>query len=179
MVSISCKMIVKQELEKLGLHCSLVELGRVETTGIISAAQMGEIRAVLFQSGLELMDNKKSILVEKIKNVIIEMSLYSDTQLKINFSNYLSEKLNLDYTYLANIFSEDQGITIEHFIIDHKIQRVKELIAYNELNLTEISWKLNYSSVAHLSTQFKKVTGITPSSFKHLEHTSRTALENV
>jgi AraC-like DNA-binding protein len=99
--------------------------------------------------------------------------------LKINFSNYLSEKLKLDYTYLANIFSEDQGITIEHFIIAYKIQRVKELIAYNELNLTEISWKLNYSSVAHLSTQFKKVTGITPSSFKHLEHTSRIALENV
>ncbi len=179
MVSISCKMIVKQELEKLGLHCSLVELGRVETIGIISADQISEIRAVLSQSGLELMDNKKSILIEKIKNVIVEMTLYSNSQLKINFSNYLSEKLKLDYTYLANIFSEDQGITIEHFIIAYKIQRVKELIAYNELNLTEISWKLNYSSVAHLSTQFKKVTGITPSSFKHLEHTSRIALENV
>jgi len=170
MVSISCKMIVKQELEKLGLHCSLVELGRVETSGIISAAQISEIKAVLLQSGLELMDNKKSILIEKIKNVIIEMSLHADNQLKINFSNHLSEKLNLDYTYLANIFSEDQGITIEHFIIAYKIQRVKELIAYNELNLTEISWKLNYSSVAHLSNQFKKVTGITPSNFKHLKH---------
>ena len=169
-------MIVKLELEKLGLHCTLVELGRAEIVEVITAAQTNQIRVALLQLGLELIESKKSILIEKIKTVIIEMVQYSGAQLKINFSNYLSEKLNLDYTYLANIFSEDQGITIEHFIILNKIQRIKELIGYNELNLTQISWKLHYSSVAHLSTQFKKVTGITPSHFKQLEHQSLLAL---
>ncbi|MDB5005625.1 MAG: Helix-turn-helix protein [Mucilaginibacter sp.] len=172
-------MIVRLELEKLGLHCMLIELGKVETMGTITSEQIENIRAALFPYGLYLMDDKKSILIEKIKNVIVEMVHYSETQLRTNFSEYLSEKLDLDYTYLANIFSETLGITIEHFIILHKIQRVKELIGYNELNLTEISWKLHYSSVAHLSTQFKKVTGVTPSFFKHLEHKSFIGLENV
>lgn len=179
MVCFRCKMAVKFELEKLGLHCTLVELGRAETMEDISTEQIKQIKMALLQSGLELMDNKKSILIERIKNVIVEMVHYSDNQLKTNFSNYLSSKLNLDYTYLANIFSETQGTTIEHFIILHKIQRVKELIGYDELSLTEISWKLNYSSVAHLSTQFKKVTGITPSHYKQLEHISQLELENV
>lgn len=172
-------MIVKLELEKLGLHCALVELGRVETMEVISAGQINEIRIALLQLGLELIDSKKSILIEKIKKVVIEMVHYSDSSLKINFSTHLSERLNLDYTYLANIFSEDQGITIEHFIIQHKIQRIKELIGYDELNLTEISWKLHYSSVAHLSTQFKKITGITPSHFKQQERKNHLALQNV
>ena len=104
---------------------------------------------------------------------------YSEYQLKTNFSDYLSSQLNFDYTYLANIFSENQGTTIEHFIILHKIQRIKELMENDELNLTEISWKLHYSSVAHLSTQFKKVTGVTPSYFKHFERKNQIALENV
>jgi YesN/AraC family two-component response regulator len=179
MVSTRCKMVVQLELLKLGLNCTLVELGRAETVEIISAEQIDKINIALLQCGLELMGNKKSILVEKIKNVIIEMVYYSDYQLKTNFSDYLSKKLNFDYTYLANIFSEEQGSTIEHFIIFNKVQRIKELIGYNELNLTEISWKLHYSSVAHLSTQFKKVTGVTPSHFKHLERESHTLLANV
>ena len=169
-------MIVKLELEKLGLHCAVVELGRVEIIGDVSDIKISQVRIALLQLGLELIDNKKSVLIEKIKSVIVEMVHYSGNQLKVNFSTYLSEKLNLDYTYLANIFSENQGITIEHFIIQHKIHYIKELISYNELNLTEISWKLHYSSVAHLSTQFKKVTGITPSHFKQLEHKSLLAL---
>ncbi len=129
--------------------------------------------------GLELMDDKKSMLIEKIKNVIIESIHYSDEQLQINFSNYLSEKLNYDYTYLANLFSEVEGTTIEHFIIGHKIERVKELIVYDELSLTEIAWKLHYSSIAHLSNQFKKITGLTPSYFKQLRQKRRTSLDNL
>lgn len=179
MVSTRCKIVVQLELMKLGLHCTSMALGWVEVTENISAGQTDEIKTALLQCGLELLDNKKSILVEKIKNVIIEMVYYSDYQLKTNFSDYLSAKLNLDYTYLANIFSEQLGTTIEHFIIFNKIQRIKELIGYNELSLTQISWKLHYSSVAHLSTQFKKITGVTPSHFKHFELHDRMAAENV
>lgn len=176
MVSIRCQMIVKLELEKLGIHCAVVNLGSIEIIGGVSAITNGHIRIALLQLGLELIDTKKSILIEKIKSVVIEMVYSTGHQLKVNFSTYLSDKLKLDYTYLANIFSADQGITIEHFIIINKIQFIKELISYNELNLTQISWKLHYSSVAHLSAQFKKVTGITPSHFKQLEHNSLIAL---
>jgi AraC-like DNA-binding protein len=172
-------MVVQLELIKLGLHCKLVELGRAETIEAVSAEQLSKFRIALLKCGLELMDNKKNILVEKIKNVIIEMVYYYDYQLKTNFSDYLSEKLDLDYTYLANIFSEEQGVTIEHFVIVNKVQRIKELIEYNDLNLTEISWKMNYSSVAHLSTQFKKITGVTPSHFRYLGAQSRMAVVNV
>jgi AraC-like DNA-binding protein len=179
MVSNRCKMAVSFELEKLGVHCKSIQLGRVETQGFLSPDQIQEIKIALLNSGLELLVNKKNILIEKIKNVIVEMVHYSDNRLKTNFSNYLSSKLNLDYTYLANIFSEVQGTTIEHFVILHKIQRVKELIGNDELNLTEISWKMHYSSVAHLSAQFKKVAGFTPSHFKQLNHQRHTTLENV
>jgi AraC-like DNA-binding protein len=125
------------------------------------------------------MDDKKAILIERIKNVIIEMVHYADEPPKTNFSDYLAEKLDYDYTYLSNLFSEVTGITIEHYIIAHKIERVKELLLYDELNLTEISYRLNYSSVAHLSHQFKKVTGLTPSYFKLLKHKKRQTLDNV
>ena len=179
MICIRCKMIVKLEFEKLGLNCKSVELGKVETFEIPSAEQMIKIKAALLNSGLELITDKKIILIEKIKNAVIEMVYHSEDRLKTNFSDYLSEKLNHDYTYLANVFSEYQGTTIEHFIISHKIQKIKELIGYDELNLTEISWKLQYSSVAHLSTQFKKVTGVTPSHFKHLERQNHMAPGNV
>jgi hypothetical protein len=179
MVSNRCKMIVRLEMEKLGLHCTHIELGMIETMGLVSPEKIEKFKAVLLPYELVLLGDKKSVLIERIKNVIIELVHYDDSVLKTNFSWHLSNKLNLDYTYLANLFSEDQGITIEHFIIRHKIQRVKELIGNNELNLTEISWKLHYSSVAHLSTQFKKVTGVTPSYFKNLEHKTFTALENV
>jgi len=162
-------MIVKIELEKLDIQYIAVELGRVQTIDEISPEQSEKIKIALLQSGLELMDNKKNILVERIKNVIIEIINHSDDQLKTNFSNHLSDKLDYDYTYLANLFSEDQGTTIEHFLINRKIERVKELMADSGLNLTEISWKLNYSSVGHLSNQFKKVTGVTPSYFKNCD----------
>jgi len=169
MVCLRCRMVVKSELEKIGLVCTSIEVGMAETQGPVSADQMRKIRIALLNAGLELIDDKKNILIEKIKTVIYQMINYSDQPLKINFSYYLSTQLGLDYTYLANVFSEAQGYTIEHFIIMNKVRRVKELICDRELNLTEISWKLHYSSVAHLSTQFKKVTGITPSHFKYME----------
>lgn len=179
MVSLRCKLTVKFELEKLGLHCTALEYGRVSVSEYLSVSQINDFRFALSRSGLLLIDNKKTILVERIKHVIIEMIHHSEDALKTNFSNYLTEKLKLDYTYLANIFSEVQGTTIENFIILNKIYRVKELIGYNELNLTEISHKLHYSSVAHLSNQFKKVTGVTPSHFKQFGRSSQYALENV
>nr|WP_299499932.1 AraC family transcriptional regulator [Mucilaginibacter sp.] len=169
MICLSCQIVVKHEFEKLGLFCTSVEIGQVETMGPISVDQLKNIKTALLNAGLELLEDRKSILIEKIKNVILEMIDDSDHPLKTNFSYYLSKSLNLDYTYLANVFSEMEDTTIERFIIANKIKRVKELIAYKELSLTEISWKLNYSSVAHLSTQFKKVTGVTPSHFKYVE----------
>jgi AraC-like DNA-binding protein len=179
MVSIRCKMVVKAELKKLGLHFTTVDLGVVEIMENISQEQREQIKSGLLKSGLELMDDKKAILIEKIQNVIIEMVHYEDELPKVNFSDYLSEKLNYDYTYLANLFSETKGTTIEHFIILHKIERVKELIIYDELTLSEIAWRLHYSSVAHLSNQFKKITGLTPSYFKSLKRKKRNTLEDV
>lgn len=171
--------MVKDELEKLGLHYTLVELGEVEIKESISQQQRLQLGIGLKRSGLELMDDKKAIIIERIKNVIIEAIHYSDEALKINFSDHLSEKLNYDYTYLSNLFSEVESSTIEHFIIKHKIERAKELLIYDELNLTEIAYKLHYSSVAHLSNQFKKITGLTPTYFKHLKHKRLDGLENV
>lgn len=179
MVSNRCKMEVKEQLKKLGLHFANVKLGEVEVMEDITEEQHDKIKIALLQSGLELMDDKKAILIEKIKNVIIEMIHYSDELPKTNFSNYLSQKLNYDYTYMANLFSEKEATTIEHFIIMHKIEKVKELIIYDELTLTEIAWKLHYSSVAHLSAQFKKITGLTPSFFKSLKNRKRNTLEDV
>ncbi|MBC8046053.1 MAG: AraC family transcriptional regulator [Fimbriimonadaceae bacterium] len=179
MVSLRCKMIVRSELENLGLHYTVVELGEVRIKEIISDEKHEALKSALLKSGLELMDDKKAMLIEKIKNVIVEMIHYSDEHPVVNFSEYLGKKLNYDYTYLSNLFSEVKGITIEHFIISHKIERVKELLVYNELTLTEISWKLGYSSVSHLSNQFKKVTGLTPSFFKKMKHKRLIALENL
>jgi AraC-like DNA-binding protein len=125
------------------------------------------------------MDDKKAILVEKIKTIIIELVHYTDDQIKINLSDYLSKKLLHNYTYLANLFSEVKGTTIEKFYLAHKIEKVKELIVYDELNLTEIADRMHYSSVAHLSNQFKKMTGLTPSHFKQLKHKRRQTLGNV
>ena len=179
MVSIRCKMIVKSELEKLCIPYSSVELGDAVISEDITEEKKEELKLALKLSGLELMDDHKSILIEKIKNVIIEMVHYTDDPIKVNFSEYLSNKLNYDYTYLSNLFTEVQGTTIEKFIIFHKIERVKELIVYDELNLSEIAYKLHYSSVAHLSNQFKKITGLTPSHFKKLKEKKRTNLENI
>lgn len=179
MVSNRCKMAVKEELRKLDLHFILVDLGEIEIMETLSAEQLQLFKIGLIATGLELMDDKKAVLIEKIKNVIIEMVHHSDEVLKVNFSDYLSEKMNHDYTYLANLFSEVQGTTIEQFIISHKIERIKELIIYGELNITEIAWKMNYSSVAHLSNQFKKMTGLSPSHFRNLKDKRRTPIEEI
>jgi AraC-type DNA-binding domain-containing proteins len=179
MVSLRCKMIVKSELEKMNLQFTVVELGEVEITEELSSKQQQELKTSLLKSGLELLEDKKSMLIEKIKNIVVEMIHYSDEPPVLNFSNYLSEKLNYDYNYLSNLFSEVKGTTIEHFIIAHKIERAKELLIYNELTLTEIAEKLHYSNVAHLSNQFKKVTGLTPTFFKKMRHKRLIALENL
>ncbi len=172
-------MVVKEELKKIGLQYVFVDLGIVEIPEDITQKQREQLKENLISSGLELLDDKKSILIEKIKNVIIEMIHYSDELPKIKYSDYISEKLNHDYTYLANIFSEVKGITIQQFIIIHKIEKVKELLLYDELNLTEISYKLHYSSVAHLSNQFKKITGLSPSFYKQLKQKRKANLENM
>lgn len=172
-------MVVKEELTKLGLHYTTVELGEAEILENISVEQHDQFKMALLRSGLELMDDKKAVLIQKIKNVIIELVHYSEEPLTIKFSEFLSHQLNHDYTYLANLFSEVQGTTIEKFFIAHKIERVKELLVYDELNLTKIAYLMHYSSVAHLSTQFKKVTGLTPSYFKKLKEKRRSMLEDV
>ena len=179
MVSTRCKMAVKEELKKLGLHFIVVDLGEVEIMENISDEQQEQLKIALLKSGLELIDDKRAILIEKTKNVITEMVHYSDELPKINYSDYISKKLNYDYTYLSNLFSEVKGITIQQFIIIHKIERAKELLLYDELNLTEISYKLHYSSVAHLSNQFKKVTGLSPSHFKQLKDKRRSPIEEI
>lgn len=179
MVSNRCKMAVKEELRNLGLHFIVVDLGEVEIMENISMSQRELLKAKLLDSGLELMDDKKAMLIEKIKNVIIEMVHHSDEIIKVNFSDYLSSKMSHDYTYLSNLFSEVQGTTIEQFIISHKTERIKELIIYGEHNITEIAWKMGYSSVAHLSSQFKKVTGLSPSHFKQLKDKRRSPIENI
>lgn len=179
MVSLRCKMLVKEELKKLGLHYVLVDLGMVEIPEEITPAQREQLNKNLRKSGLELLDDKRGILIEKIKVVITEMIHYSDELPIVNFSDHISKKLGYDYTYLSNIFSEVKGVTIQHFIILHKIERAKELIMYDELNLTEIAGLLHYGSVAHLSNQFKKITGLSPTFFKSLKRKKRIALENL
>ena len=179
MVSNRCKLAVKEELRKLGLHFIVVDLGEVEIMEDLSPEQRTQLREDLHQIGLELMEDRKGILIERIKNAIVEMVHHSDENLKTNFSDYLNEKLHYDYTYLANLFSEVQGTTIGQFIIAHKIERIKELITYGELNISEIAWKMNYSSVAHLSNQFKKATGLTPTHFKELKDKRRSPIEEI
>jgi AraC-like DNA-binding protein len=179
MVSTRCKMVVKEELKKLGLHFILVELGEVEIMENISEKVQKQLQEALSRLGLELIDDKRAVLIEKIKLVIMEMIHYSDELPKVNYSDYISEKLNYDYTYLSNLFSEVRGITIQQYIIVHKIERAKELILYDELNLTQISYKLHYSSVAHLSNQFKKITGLSPSHFKKLKDRRRSPIEEI
>jgi len=179
MVSLRCKMMVKEELKKLGLNYVIVDLGMVELLEDITKEQRLQLKKNLLKSGLELLDDKKSILIEKIKNVIVEMIHLSDELPKVNYSEYIAEKLDYDYTYLANTFSEVNGITIQHFIIVNKIERVKELLLYDELNLTQIAYKLHYSSVGHLSNKFKKVTGLSPSYFKQLKQKRMNNLENM
>lgn len=179
MVSLRCKMLVKEELKKIGLNAVSIDLGRIEIMEDISTGQHQLLKTNLLKSGLELLDDRKSILVDKICNVIIEMIHHSDGLPRENYSDYISKKLDYDYTYLSNLFAEVKGTTIQQYIIAHKIEKVKELILYDEFNLTEISYKLHYSSVAHLSNQFKKVTGLSPSYYKKLGVQRKQNLEDV
>nr|WP_113924314.1 AraC family transcriptional regulator [Cognataquiflexum aquatile] len=179
MVSLRCIMVVKEELKSLDILYSSVNLGEVEIPEKISASKREALGHNLKKIGLELLDDKKSILIDKIKNEVIKMIHHSESMPKVNYSDHMSDKLGYDYTYLSNIFSEVQGITIQQFIIFNKIEKVKELLLYNELNLTEISYQLDYSSVSHLSNQFKKVTGLTPSFFKQMRELRKNNLLKV
>ncbi|MFN0048806.1 MAG: helix-turn-helix domain-containing protein, partial [Cytophagales bacterium] len=179
MVSLRCKMIVKQQLNKLGIKCSSLDLGSVEISEAITEYQHDHLQINLQKLGLELLDSKENILTEKIKNVIVDMIHFCDKLPGTNYSDYISKKLDYNYPYLANVFSKNRGGTIEQFIISHKIEKVKELLLYNELNLTEIAFKLHYSSVAHLSNQFKKVTGLSPCFYKQSKEKRTCNLENV
>lgn len=172
-------MAVKEELQKLGLHFIVVDLGEIEIMEELSPDQREQLKLGLLNSGFELMDDKRAILIEKIISVITQMIFFSEEAPRVNYSDYLSEHLGFDYTYLSNIFSEVKGITIQQFIILNKIEKVKELMQYDELNLTEISYRLNYSSVAHLSNQFKKVTGLSPSQYKQLKDKNRISIEEI
>ncbi|MBK7681806.1 MAG: helix-turn-helix transcriptional regulator [Bacteroidia bacterium] len=179
MISNHCKLTVREELKKLGLHFVMLDLGEVELMEDLSAEQLEQLKTALLNSGFELMDNKRAILIEKIKNTIIELVHHTEATIKTNFSDFLSKKLEYDYTYMANLFSEVQGSTIEQFIISHKVERIKELIIYGELNMTEIAWNMNYSSVAHLSNQFKKITGLSPTHFKKMKGKRRSPVEEL
>lgn len=179
MVSICCKRVVKLELKKLGLYYVSVHPGEVEIREDITEFQREQLNKSLQRFGLELMEDKKTILVEQIKNVVVEIVRSASLPHKFSFSTYIARKLQYHYSYLSNLFSEVMGTTIEQYLIVHKIERAKELLFDDELNLTEISFMLNYSSVAHLSNQFKKVTGMAPSSFKKLKENRRLCLDEV
>lgn len=179
MVSQRCKMIVQEELEMLGLKHMKIDLGVIELPEPISDEQLEQLKARLLLTGLEVLDTKKSVLIERIKTAIIQMVHYNAELPLQNYSVYIEEQLGYDYTYLATTFSEVKGITIQQFIILNKIERAKELLLYDELTLTDIALKLGYSSVGHLSNQFKKITGLTPSFYKHLKERRRTNLENL
>ncbi|RYD95751.1 MAG: AraC family transcriptional regulator [Sphingobacteriales bacterium] len=179
MVSRRYIMMVRDVFKRLNIELVCISLGEVTTISPLSSSESAQLKIALLESGLELMEDSRAILIQKIKNVIIETVHHSEELPKTTFSNFLSDRLDYDYTYLANCFSEVTGITIEHFMIAHRIERVKELIIYDELNLTAIADKLHYSSVAHLSNQFKKVTGLTPTFFKALKQKKRTVLEDV
>jgi len=159
-------MVVELELDRLGFQCRSVKIGSANIIGTVTLEDLLQIKIALLKSGLELVDNKRGVLVDKIKSAVVQMIQDSAEQAKSKFSDYLVSKLDYDYTYLANVFSEMESTTIEQFIIITRIESAKDLLTNSDLNLTEISWKLNYSSIAHLSTQFKKVTGLTPSRFR-------------
>lgn len=177
MVSLTCQLVVKSLLEKLGVKYNYVKIGEIGTVEDIQLEQLEQLKSDLKEAGLLVMDDKRAILVERIKHEIIELVHNSDDQIKVNLSDHLSDKLNYNYTYLANFFSEENGTTIEKFYLTHKIERVKEMIVYDELNLTEIAWKMHYSSVSHLSNQFKKYTGFTPTQFRMLNNNHRVTLK--
>lgn len=180
MVSLRCKMAVKEELDRLKLKHTAIELGEINLKKTISGDDRELLRIGLLKKGLELIDDKKSLLIEKAKTTIIELIHYSEKYPKVNYSDYISEKLDYNYNHLATLFSEVTGTTIGNYIIINKIERVKELLLYDELSLTEISLLMDYSSVAHLSHQFKKITGLTPTYFKKIkQYKKRIMLEEL
>lgn len=179
MVCNRCKMVVKYELEKLDLHPASIELGEVELTAELSAEKKQQLDLALQGAGFELIDDKKSRIIERIKTLIVELVHRNNSELKTNLSDHLSKQLHHDYHYLSNLFSEVEGTTIEKYFIAQKIEKVKELLVYDELSLSEIAFRLNYSSVAYLSSQFKRVTGLTPSHFKNIKGTKRKSLDEV
>ena len=179
MVSNRCKIVVNDVFINQGLLLQKIELGEVEMLESISDEKYSNLKVSLLDEGFELIEDKRAILIERIKNIIIDMVHHSDKSLKVNFSDYLSSILNYDYTYMANVFSDSQGITIEQYVISNKVERIKELILYDELNITEIANEMNYSSVAHLSGQFKKFTGLSPSYFKKLKLKRQDTIENL
>jgi YesN/AraC family two-component response regulator len=179
MVCSRCKMVVKSEFEKLGLHPLKVELGEVEIMQTLAEEDTLKINEILISFGFELIVDKKSKIVEQIKNLIIEVVHYQNNELKTNLSDYLSHNLSLDYNSLSNLFSEVENNTIEHYFIFQKIEKVKELLMYNELTLSEIAYQLNYSSVGYLSNQFKKITGFTPTHFKQSKDRKRMQIEDL
>ncbi len=180
MVCHRCKLVVKQTLEEVGLHPVDVQLGEVQVKEDLPAEQLRQVESSLRKLGFELLDDKRQKLVERIKTAIIELIHSQNDQLsRANHSDYIAEQLNRDYGYLSSLFSEVEGITIEKYIINQKIERVKELLMYDELSLSQIADLLHYSSVQHLSNQFKKVTGLTPSHFKNLKDNKRKSLDEV
>lgn len=179
MVSLRCKMLVKEELKKLGIEYVSVDLGMVEIFGKIDPEQIEKFKKGVQNSGLELMDDKRSVLIEQAKHLIIEMIHYSDEMPEESYADYIRRKLECDYLHLSTVFAEVKGMTIQQFIILNKIEKVKELLIYDELSLTEISYKLQYSSVAHLSNQFKKMTGLAPSFYKKLQRERKLNLSKV
>jgi AraC-like DNA-binding protein len=179
MVCNRCIMVVKNELDKLGIPTKSVILGEVTLGKELQEPQKEALNKILVQLGFELIDNKKSQIIERIKNIIIELVHHQDNETKYNLSDLLSKELLHDYNYLSNLFSEVEGTTIEKYFIAQKIEKVKELLVYDELTLSEIAFRLNYSSVAYLSNQFKKVTGLTPSHFKQIKEAKRKPLDSV
>lgn len=179
MVCNRCIMVIKAELGRLGIETLSVSLGEVEISKTLDVVQRNNLNIALRTLGFSMIDDKREVLIEQIKTLIIELVHYQDGELKVNLSDYLSQKLQHDYNYLSNLFSEIENLTIEKYFIAQKIERVKELIVYDELTLSQIAFELNYSSTAHLSTQFKKVTGLTPSHFKRIKANKRKPLDEV
>lgn len=179
MVCDRCKMMVRQELEKAGLSPETVELGEVEFSQELTPQQIKTVQEALTPLGFELIDDRKSRLIEQIKKAIIELVYYTEEMPKVNLSAYLAQKLHYEYSHLSNLFSSIEGITLEKYFIAQKIERVKELLVYDELTLSEIAFQMGYSNVAHLSNQFKKVTGLTPSYFKTIGHSKRNTIDKV
>jgi len=179
MVCSRCKMVVKSELEKLGIQLLSVELGEVDTVETIDSNRKQQIADALLPFGFELIDDKKSRIIEQIKNLVIDLVQHKNGALNINLSDYLSQHLTKDYGTLSSLFSEVENTTIEKYFISQKIEKVKELLMYDELTLNEIAFQLHYSSVAHLSNQFKKVTGFSPSYFKQLKNKKRRQIEDL